>query len=376
MDAILVQPLSLGDRDGPTVVIKDSIDVAGTVTGCGSKVLADEPPAARHALVVQRLLDGGAHIVGKANMHEFAYGVTGVNAFRGTARNPKYPGRIPGGSSSGSAAAVAAGLAEIGIGTDTGGSVRVPAACCGVFGLKPSFGRLSRVGVVPDGTSLDCVGPFARDMAHILAAMTMMDPDFTALSRSETPRLGVVPVEGDAEVLATVATALERSGAAQQAAPLASFVAAYEAGLAIIAAETFAAFGHYVDDPGLGEDVRARLIGAGKITPDALTAAEAVRVRFAQEVDAALAEVDALVLPTLPILPPRLEDAADAAAVIPLTRLVRPFNLSGHPALTIPLETASGLPVGLQLIGRRGADEALCAIGQWMADQLGIEGGR
>lgn len=375
-DAILVQPLSLGDGDGPTVVVKDSIDIANSVTGCGSAVLADAPPARDHALVVQRLLDAGARIVGKANMHEFAYGVTGVNGFSGTAVNPNYPDRIPGGSSSGSAAAVAAGIADIGVGTDTGGSIRVPAACCGIFGLKPTFGRLSRTGVVPSGTSLDCVGPFARDMAHIVTAMAMMDPDFAAAPAiTPPPRLGVVPVDADPEVLAAVSAVLVRSGAAQRPAPLASFADAYEAGLAIIAAETFAAFGRYADDPRMGADVRARLIAAGRIAPDALVAAEAVRVRFTAEVDAALADVDALVLPTLPILPPRLADAADSAAVIPLTRLVRPFNLSGHPALTLPIASPSGLPVGLQLVGRKGEDARLCAVAQWMADHVG-EGGR
>jgi hypothetical protein len=147
-DAIIIQAMSLGG-DGLRVAVKDSLDIAGYPTRGGSAALADAPPAARHADVVQAVLDAGCRIIGKANMHELAYGVTGVNRWTGTPANPLHPGHIPGGSSSGSAAAVAAGLCDFALGTDTGGSIRTPAACCGVFGLKPTFGRVSRQGAWP-----------------------------------------------------------------------------------------------------------------------------------------------------------------------------------------------------------------------------------
>jgi amidase len=126
-------------------------------------VYADAPKAARHAVVVQALLDAGCVIVGKTTMHELAYGVTGVNGWSGTPLNPRFPDRVPGGSSSGSAVAVAANLVDFALGTDTGGSIRIPAASCGIVGLKTTFGRVSREGVHPRTSSLDCVGPFARD---------------------------------------------------------------------------------------------------------------------------------------------------------------------------------------------------------------------
>src|SRR6202011_6200564 len=135
--------------DGPRVGVKDSIDIAGYPTRAGSAAFADAGGAQHHATVVQALLDGGCRIVGKTNMHELAYGVTGINRWSGTPVNPRAPGRVPGGSSSGSAVAVAGELVDFSLGTDTGGSIRIPAACCGVVGLKPSYGRISRSGVHP-----------------------------------------------------------------------------------------------------------------------------------------------------------------------------------------------------------------------------------
>lgn len=164
--------------DAPTIAIKDSIDVAGYPTTAASRALADAPPAPRHAQVVQRLLDAGWRITGKTNMHELAFGMTGINDFTGTPLNPQDHARIPGGSSSGSASAVGLRLVDAALGTDTGGSVRCPAACCGVIGLKPTFGRVSREGVAPHQTSLDCVGPFARDMNTVIDVMLAIDPSF------------------------------------------------------------------------------------------------------------------------------------------------------------------------------------------------------
>jgi amidase len=388
-NAAFVLRMELGG-DGPRVGVKDSIDIAGYPTRAGSAAMAAAPPALRHAAVVQALLDHGCRIVGKTNMHELAYGVTGINRWSGTPRNPRYPDRIPGGSSSGSAVAVAAGAGagagavragaagavagaapgdpprvgpsvDFTLGTDTGGSIRIPAACCGVYGLKTSYGRISREGVHPAVSSLDCVGPFARNLAMIERAMALMDASFVPGAPAANIRLGIVNVTADLAVVATVRAALARADIASVPIDLPSLEEAYAAGLTIIGAENWSAYGHLVDGPGIGEDVRARLLGNRSISGEALSAAERCRTIFRAEVDAALERVDALVLPTLPIVPPRLGETADARAVLRLTAFVRPFNLSGHPALSIPLATEANLPAGLQLVGRRGADAALCA---------------
>src|SRR5580700_6083389 len=195
-DSIFVQPLQLGG-DGPRVGIKDSIDVAGFATRMGSACLADAPPAAQHAVVVRALLAAGCRIVGKTNLHELAYGVTGINRWSGTPTNPRAPERVPGGSSSGSAVAVAAGLVDFSLGTDTGGSIRIPAACCGVYGLKPSYGRVSRRGVHPAHSSLDCVGPFARDIPMLERAMQALDRSFHPQALPAHGTVGWVQVQAN-----------------------------------------------------------------------------------------------------------------------------------------------------------------------------------
>jgi amidase len=342
--------------------VKDSLDIEGYPTRAASGALADAAPAPRHAVVVQALLDGGCRIVGKTNMHELAYGVTGVNLWTGTPLNPRYPDRVPGGSSSGSAVAVAAGLVDFAIGTDTGGSIRVPAACCGVYGLKPTHGRVSREGVYPVKSTLDCVGPLARDLTMIERAMTLIDPSFSSEKLPRMVRLGVVKVASDPVISATFQAALDKAGVTLLPIDLSSFEEAFAAGLTIIAAETWAAFGHLIGSPALGTDVRARLLAARDISLDDLAVAEACRVRFRADVDTALEAVDALALPTMPDVPLALTHATDPRAALRMTALVRPFNLSGHPALTLPLETDVGLPAGLQLVGRRNADAGLCAL--------------
>lgn len=363
--AAFVQRMELGG-DGLRVGIKDSIDIAGYPTQAGSAALASAAPALHHATVVQALLDRDCRIVGKTNMHELAYGVTGINRWSGTPRNPRYPDRIPGGSSSGSAVAVAAGPrghppVDFALGTDTGGSIRIPAACCGVYGLKTSYGRISREGVLPAVSSLDCVGPFARSLTMIERAMALIDASFSTCPPPANLRLGVVNLTAEPGVVAALRAALARADITTVPIDLPSLEDAYAAGLTIIGAENWSAYGHLVDGPGLGADVRARLLANRNISGEALAAAERCRTIFRAEVDAALQRVDALVLPTLPLVPPRLGETSDARAVLRLTAFVRPFNVSGHPALSVPLETDAHLPAGLQLVGRRGGDAALCA---------------
>lgn len=369
----LVQPLALGPAQGRPVVVKDTFDVAGWPTRAGSAALDDAPPAARHALAVQRLLDAGWHLVGKSNLHELAFGTTGINHHTGTPLNPAWPERVPGGSSSGSAVAVACGAVPLALGTDTGGSVRTPAACCGVFGLKPSFGRVSREGVMPAHTSLDCVGPFAADMPTLIAAMQALCPDFGALPELAPGwRIGLVDVSAETASLDAVRQALQASGQPLVPVLLPDMDAAYDAGLRVIQRETWAACERLWATGRIGADVATRLERARQTTDAELAEAEAQRRRFTAAVDRALADCEVLALPTLASPPPRVADAADTLAAVAMTRLVRPFNLSGHPAISLPLNRADGLPVGLQLVGRHGGDEALCAAALTLTQRLGL----
>ena len=351
---------------GPTIAIKDSIDVAGYPTTGASRSLADAPPAAAHAEVVQRLLDAGWRITGKTNMHELAFGMTGINDYTGTPVNPQDAARIPGGSSSGSASAVGAKLVDAALGTDTGGSIRGPAACCGVIGLKPTFGRVSRKGAVPRESTLDCVGPFTRDIATLVDAMAAIAPAFdtnAAKRVNASANVAIVSVDADAAIRQGVERAVQIAGFASRAIELDHLKEAFEAGLAVINVETARAFAHLVETRKLGADVDARLRVAVQTTQAQLDAAEHARRAFTAAVDRALENADVLVLPTLPTLPITIEAARNGTPVLTMSSLIRPFNLSGHPALSLPIPIeGSPMKAGLQIVGRKGADEQVCAV--------------
>ncbi len=366
MDNIVYEKMTLG-AGALKVMIKDTINVKGYKTVGGSAALLDTQPAKENAEIVNYILSHDCQITGKTNLHELAFGITGINHFSGTALNPHYPELIPGGSSSGSAAVVAANMVDFSIGTDTGGSIRMPAACCGIYGLKPTFGRVSRNGVLPETTSLDCVGPFAANMSLLTQAMTIIDPDFNAaLAQAEqiqTLRLGVLDVAADDDVWEAVQGFLHQAGYSHlPELQVAHFSEAYRAGMQIINYETWQAFGYLVASGKVGTDVATRLLKASKTTLYDVELANQVRRSFSQEIDQLLAQYDVLALPTLPQTPPKVADAEDTSAFLNMTALIRPFNLSGHPALTVPVETRDGKPVGLQLIGQHYADEKLCAI--------------
>ncbi|MFT3760193.1 amidase [Thauera sp.] len=365
---IFVEKLDLGGS-GPTVGIKDSIDIAGCCTRAGSRALEDVAPASANADVVDGLLAAGYRIVGKTNLHELAFGTTGLNNWTGTPVNPLFPDYVPGGSSSGSAAAVAARLADVAIGTDTGGSVRIPASCCGVFGFKPSFGRVSRRGVMPAQTTLDCVGPFARDMDALIDCMRAIDPGFGALPDTADVRIGLLDVEARSEIRAAVEAAVRTSAFPYASLALSEFVPAYEAGLVIINAETWAACGSLVAGGKVGADIAARLLAASKTTAADVAAAERVRAAFTAQLDEALQQFQVLALPTMADAPPLLESGADTSKLVGMTSLVRPFNLSGHPAITIPLPARDGYPVSLQLVAGMNQDELLCAVARQLVQR-------
>jgi amidase len=367
MSAILIESYDV-PGSGPSVAVKDCIDIAGVRTCCGSRAFADVAPAQRNAHVVQALVEAGYRIIAKASMHELAYGMTGLNDWTGHVENPLYPGLMPGGSSSGSAAAVAAGLVDLSLGTDTGGSVRMPAACCGVIGFKPSFGRLSRDGLTPSDSDLDCVGLFARSMSLIEGAMEQMDPDFAVADPVARPAIGFVEVIADEEVAGAVAAALASLWDAVETCSLPLLEDAFQAGVVKMAAEASAAYGHLVDTGLLGIDVEQRLRAAPTVaTVERMVWAQEVKASFIAQVDALLERFDVLALPTLPGFPPHVEAMGDAASILRLSSLVRPFNLSCHPAISLPLTTPSGRPAALQLVARRGDDARLCAIARLFA---------
>lgn len=367
--SVFVKQLDLGGN-GPSVGIKDSIDIAGFRTCAGSRALEDAAPASTNAKVVDMLIAAGYHIVGKTNMHELAFGTTGLNSWTGTPKNPLFPEYVPGGSSSGSAVAVAAGLAKVAIGTDTGGSVRIPAACCGVFGLKPTFGRVSREGVMPAQSSLDCVGPFARDMDALIACMRAIDPSFGPLPDVADVRIGLIEVEATSPIRSAVEAAVRGSGFVAAPVTLSEFVPAYNAGLVIINAETWAACGDLVAGGKVGTDIAARLLAASKTSAADVADAERVRAAFTAQVDEALKDFPVLALPTMADAPPLLEFGADTSKLVGMTSLVRSFNLSGHPAITIPLPARDGYPVSLQLVAAKNQDELLCAVARQLAHRL------
>jgi amidase len=362
-----VQPLDIGPQGGLSFAVKDCIDIAGHVTASGSAALVDRTPACANARVIDDLLAAGGRIIGKAKMHELAFGMTGINTAFGTPVNPRWPERIPGGSSSGSAAAVAAGLCDAALGTDTGGSVRQPAICCGVYGIKPTFGRISRKGCHPAQSSLDCIGLFARSPATLMRAMAVIDPGFTPETLTRAPRAARIKADNlEPKVGEPLVYGLLEGMPDAGYVELAGMAEAFDAAMVVIGAETYAACSDLLDDPRLGEDVRSRIAAAGAITPGEIRKAEETRTRFTAEVDATLANVDVLITPALPAIPPTLSEAGDPKTVLQLTRFLRPFNLTGHPAIVLPV--SGDLPLGLQIIGRKGEDARLCAVAEWMAD--------
>ncbi len=316
-----------------------------------------EADAACLAGVRASVEEGRASIAGKANLHELALGVTGINSWSGTPVNPLDPRRVPGGSSSGSAVAVATGEADVAVGTDTGGSVRIPAACCGVVGLKTTFGRIPTAGVRPLAPALDTVGPIARDVNGLVAGMALLEPGFvedagwtpSGVGRLSLPAAPVI----DEAIDAALAAASVRSVPVE----LPLWSDATHAGLRLLSAEAWTVNGHLVATGEVGADVAARLEIGARTTQGELAAASVVAGRWRAELARVFERVDVVALPTLLDVPPLLEDAAQMMKL----RVTVPVNLAGVPAISLPVPAGS-LPASLQIMGPLGSEERLVAL--------------
>lgn len=375
----------LGPLHGVPIGLKDLVNVKGQPTTGGSTILRGVL-AGDDATVARRLQAAGAIVLGKLNLHEFAFGPEGLNEHYGHARNPwdATEHRIAGGSSSGSAVAVAAALCTGALGTDTGGSVRIPASLCGITGLKPTYGRVSRAGVLALSWSMDHVGPMARsarDCAAMLGAMGGYDPadpttsvlpvpDYTAALTGDVKGLRVGLLRGffrdgvDREVLAAVEAAartLEAQGARVDEVELATIDHVPAASFAIIASEALAYHAEWLRTRAgdYQRDVADRLRMGAFITGAQYVRAQQARVLIRRDVEAALASRDVLLAPTTPIPATPVGAAETTIGGAPadvrssLIRFTRPFNMSGSPTCSLGCGfTAAGLPIGLQVIGR------------------------
>jgi aspartyl-tRNA(Asn)/glutamyl-tRNA(Gln) amidotransferase subunit A len=343
--------ISLTDEsgEGPAVAVKDLIDVRGTVTTAGGKLLP-EVPAPDDAPVIKRLRGHGGFVIGKTNLHEWAFGPTSVNPHFGPVRNPHDPARIAGGSSGGSAVAVALDLCDWAIGTDTGGSIRIPSALCGVVGLKPSLGAIATGGIVPLSRSLDTVGPLAKDVATTAAAFGVLaGRDLTGVRPSESPRIAVPA--GWAVGLderTSRAWRLVTEGLPKIAFPEPERLAG--PGRTILYYEAAKFHARWLGDPSAeyGADVRGYLEEGARIPRSDYLAAVRAAARLCRDAEDALDDVDAMLVPATACVAPVIGSDDQRG---PLTRFTRPFNTTGHPVITIPAPAGPGLPVGMQLVG-------------------------
>jgi len=351
---------------GTVVAVKDLVDVAGMVTTAGGIILPNEP-AAKDAPVVERIRREGCVVVGKTNLHEFAYGVTSTNIHYGNVLNPHDPGRVAGGSSGGSAVAVAAQMCDWAIGSDTGGSIRIPASLCGIVGFKPALGTIELTGVVPLSWSLDTLGPMAPDVATAARAFSIMSGQTVDMDRPARPRLAVPAgwVNGLDE-------ATERAWRlVSNGVPEIEFVdhdRLFRNGLTILLVEAATYHRRWATEfpEKYGADVLGHVRrGLGVLAVD-FEEALRERPRLREAAEHAMDGVDALLLPATAIVAPPV-GAGDEVRE-PLARFTRPFNTTGQPVVVLPAPVR-GLPVGMQVVGRTNADTLRAALWlerEWM----------
>ena len=349
---------------GIRLAVKDLFDTAGLETTYGSAIFAGHVPR-RTATAVRLLEEAGYGNVGKANLHEFAYGTTSENPHFGDVPNPRFPGRVAGGSSGGSAAAVAAGLADAALGTDSAGSIRIPAACCGMVGHKPTHGLVPLDGCWPLAASFDTAGPIAADVETCGRMLEVLAPGFAPveLDSLEQLEVGVAWIElADPRVRGRVEEAAAR------------FPRRRMVELPLVQNETYAVFMREAADVHrelfaenaelYGEDVRLKLERCLAVRDAEVERAEQLRREYREQVETALEGLDLVLTPTLPIVPPPLRRRAgpgDLDVREALIRFTYPFSALGWPALALPCGETEGLPVSLQIAGRAGADGLVLA---------------
>jgi aspartyl-tRNA(Asn)/glutamyl-tRNA(Gln) amidotransferase subunit A len=365
----LAQPAAPGA--GIRLAVKDLFDTAGLETTYGSSVFAGHVPR-ETARAVELLEQAGYANVGKANLHEFAYGTTSENPHFGDVPNPRYPGRVAGGSSGGSAAAVSAGLAEVGLGTDSAGSIRIPAACCELVGHKPTHGLVPLDGCWPLAASFDTAGPIARDVAACEQMLRALAPEFVPASLESLEEIEVgVAWTGLADPL--VRRQVEEAAA--------RFPRRRPLELPLVPPETYAVFMRevadvhrelYAENSDLyGADVRIKLEKCFSVRDSEVERAERLREEYREQVETALAGVELVLTPTLPIVPPprhRGTGPGDLDVREALIRFTYPFSSLGWPALALPCgEAEEGLPASLQIAGPAGADAVVLAAGRLLS---------
>jgi aspartyl-tRNA(Asn)/glutamyl-tRNA(Gln) amidotransferase subunit A len=368
-----------GPLAGVRVGLKDSIDTAGVPTTCGSAYFADRVPDA-DAEVVTRLAAAGAEMVAKLNLSEFALGLTTQNSAAGPCRNPWDLDRVPGGSSGGSAAAVAAGLVELALGTDTGGSVRVPAAACGVTGLRPGISVVPDAGTFPVCELVDTVGPIARDVGLVARAFAVLAGREVRDPRPALPRRIGVPAPwlddldpGVTEVVAAATQVFADGGAELVPVRVPGICSAQDVLYTIIYAGIVDLHRERLEHPALFQpDTLTRVRVGERVSEDERAAALEAQREFERELDEVFGQVDVVVTPTLPIDVPRARTDDDVLTVTRrLAQLTAPWSLHAGPSLTLPAgpHPVSGMPVGLQLTAAAGGEDLLLDAGAWFQQQ-------
>ena len=378
IDAAIASDRDAGPLAGVPFAVKNLFDIEGITTRAGSKILRDQPPAARDATAVRRLREAGAVLIGALNMDEFAYGFVTENAHDGPTRNPHAPDRIAGGSSGGSAAAVAAGLVPLTLGSDTNGSIRVPAALCGVYGLKPTFGRLSRAGAFPFVPDLDHIGPLARNITDLAAAYDVLqgpdqsDPACAArpvcpsVSQLENApvsmRVGVLGgwfAQGASDAALAALEIVTRAFPSVQAVEVEGAQSARSAAFCLTAAQGAELHRDNLRlrpfdfDP----STRDRLLAGLLIPATALLGARRVRRRFQEEMRRMFDRFDVLLAPCTPFSAPRIGqvvetiDGHDVPIRANLGLYTQPISFVGLPVVAAPVACPGGMPLGVQIIG-------------------------
>jgi amidase len=368
-DEVDLEGSATGPLAGRSLAVKDVFDIVGHRTGNGHpRWLETHPPAQRTASAVERLLAAGAHLVGKTYCDEMTYSINGENVHYGTPVNPKAPGRIPGGSSSGSASAVSGGLVDFALGTDCGGSVRIPASYCAIYGIRTTHGLVPADGVVPLATSFDTVGWFARDAALMGRVGTILLP----AAKPFAPKRLLIATDAFAAIDPAISTALapaieKAAASAAKTERVKVYTGRYDEWAPIFrvlqGAEIHAQHGAWIDRyrPEFGPGIRERFAWAATIAPAEVAAATPKREAVARHLDRILADDAMMCLPTAPGIAPRLNTPPADLEVFRgrAFALLSIAGLARLPQISLPLGTFDGCPIGLSIIGPRGSDQGM-----------------